>query len=315
MRHARLLLAVLALAGLAAAAEVVWLDGTRESVARVVVKDDRLLLSFEKGMRSVALRRVVAVRGDDDQPVALDRTLRDGPLETEAAAALAALPTADPVALHALQERLADTMRRVVMTRLAELAKDGKADLRARAGETLLLMGLAEPLGAGLDLALKDRDDGVRKRLATGLFAVLGALRTEGLADKVAEGLADRSVDVRTTLALVLGRLGDARAVDVLKASGIKHRDHHVRESAAEVLGELGDDAGVSVLIGMLTRTRHPAGPDLPEHLVIEEKVRVCDLLGKLKAKAAVSALKKATRAKQPDLAAAARRALAAIGS
>jgi sugar phosphate isomerase/epimerase len=88
-----------------------------------------------------------------------------------------------------------------------------------------------------------------------------------------------------------------------------------VRESAAEVLAELGDDAGVSVLVGMLSRTRHPAGPDLPARIALDEKIRVCDLLGRLKAKGAVEALKKAARAKEAELAAAAQRAIDAIGS
>jgi HEAT repeat protein len=307
--------ALLAFAAAAAAAEVIWLDGRREEAERVVVKGDRLLLPAEKGMRSVATRRVVRVIGDDGKDVPFDRALRDGAPDAEIAAMLASLPTAEGAALREVQERLADSMSRAVLERLSELARDRKAELRARAGETLLLMGTPESLGAGLGIAIGDGDAAVRRRVASALFAVLGALKVEGLGDRVAEGLADRDANVKATCALVLGRLGDARARDVLRASCLKSSDHHVRESAAEVLAELGDDAGVSVLIGMLSRTKHPAGPDLPARIVLEEKIRVCALLGNLKASRALDALKKAARAKEPELAAAARRAIDAIGS
>lgn len=115
--------ALLLVAAVAAAADVVWLDGRPEHVERVVVKGDRLLLSAEKGMRSVAARRVVRVVGDDGEDIAFDRSLREGPLAPEAAAALTGLPAADPVALREIQERLADSMSRAVMDRLAELGK------------------------------------------------------------------------------------------------------------------------------------------------------------------------------------------------
>jgi HEAT repeat protein len=275
----RCLGALLALAVVAGAEDLVWLDGRREHVERVTIKGDTLLVPFEKGMRSVPVRRVVQVVGADGQEIALDRTLRDGEPRPEAAAALASLAAADEPALREIQERLADSMSRAVMDRLAQLAKDKKGDLRARAGETLLLMGTAEPLRAGLDIALGDADADVRRRVSSALFQVQGALRAEGLADRVAEGLGDRNPAVKATFALVLGGLGDARARDVLKAC-LRNGDHHVRESAAEVLAELGDDAGVSVLVGMLSRTRHPAGPDLPARIALDEKIRVCDLLG-----------------------------------
>jgi HEAT repeat protein len=307
--------ALLAFAAIAAAAEVVWLDGHREQVGRVVVKGDRLLLPGEKGMRSVATRRVVRVIGEDGEDVAFDRALRDGAPGAETAAMLASLPTAEGAALRDVQDRLADSMSRAVMERLSELARDRKPELRARAGVTLLLMGTSESLAAGLGIATGDGDAGVRRRVASALFAVLGALGEGGLRDGVAQGLADRDPNVKATCALVLGRLADERARDVLKASCLKSSDHHVRESAAEVLAELGDDAGVGVLVGMLSRTKHPGGPDLPARIVLEEKVRVCELLRRLKASRALDALRKAARAKEPELAAAAQRAIDAIGS
>lgn len=310
----RRLAAFLVLVAAASAAEVVWLDGSRERVERVVVKGDRVLVPFEKGMRTVAARRIVEAFGDDGGEVALDRALRDGSLAAEDAATLAGLAGADPAALRDLQDRLADSMSRAVMDRLAGLAKDPKADVRARAGETLLLMGTAEPLGKGLEVALGDADAAVRNRVCSALFQVRGALRKEGLADRVAEGLGDRSRDVRTACALVLGALGDDRAREPLRTLGLKSADHHLRESAAEVLAGMGDDAGVAVLVSMLSRTRHAAGPDLPERVFLDEKIRVCDLLGKLKAKSALGALRKAAGAKDADLAAAARRAIEAIG-
>lgn len=303
--------ALLVLAVAAAAAEVVWLDGRREHVERVTVKGDLVLVPFEKGVRGIAVRRVVQVVGDDGQEVALDRALRDGALGAEAAAALTALPVADGPTLRELQERLADTMSRAVKDRLLELARDKKPELRARAVETLLLMGTAEALQAGLDLALGDADASVRHRGGSALFHVLGALRADGLADSVARGLLDRDARVKATCALVLGHLKDERARDALKVC-LKSGDHHLRESAAEALAELGDDAGVGVLLAMLTRAKHPTGDP---RIALDEKIRVCGLLGRLKARRAVDALRKAARAEESELAAAAQRALDEIGS
>ncbi len=79
------------------------------------------------------------------------------------------------------------------------------------------------------------------------------------------------------------------------------------------VVQAVGDDAGVSVLVGMLSRTRHPAGADLPARVVVEEKIRACELLGRLEARAALEALRKAALAREPELAAAAQRAIDAI--
>jgi HEAT repeat protein len=310
----RLLFLLLIVSPFADAAEVVWLDGRRETVSRVVVRDDRVLVSFAKGLRSVPKRRIVKAAGDDGAEIALDRKLVDGPPGAPIEAALAGLPDASPDSLPQLQEQLADSLSRAAMERLVELTTAKKAEVRTRAASTLLLMGVDEPLRAGLAVALGDKDREVRLRLASALYGVTGALDVAGLVGEVAKGLEDRDTGVRAAFAMVVGRLGDKRAIPVLKSAGLKNRDHHVRESAAEVLAELGDDAGVTVLIGMLTRTRHPAGKDFPERLFVEEKVRVCRHLGRLRARKATSALEKAARSKHEELAKAAREALAAIG-
>lgn len=310
----RLLVLVLILAQSGDAAEIVWLDGRHETVSRVAVRNDHVLIPFAKGLRSVPKRRIVKAVGDDGAEIALGRRLVDAPPGAPLEAALAALPDAAPDSLPQLQEQLADSLSRTVMERLVAYTKAKKAEVRARAASTLLLMGVDAPLRAGLAVALGDKDRKVRLRLASGLYGVTGALDAAGLADEVAKGLEDRDTGVRAAFALVLGHLGDKRAVPVLKSAGLKNRDHHVRESAAEALAELGDDAGVSVLIGMLSRTRHPAGKDFPERLFVEEKVRVCRHLGRLRARKAIPALEKAARSKHEELAKAAREALAAIG-
>lgn len=304
---------LLAFASVAQAAEVVWLDGRRETVRRVVVKADRVLVSFEKGMRSIPKRRLVKLVGDDGKPIAFERKLVDGPLGDQDQAALAMIPEAPPDRLPSVQERLADSLSRTVLERLVALAGAKKPELRARAATTLLLMGVDESIRAGLSVAVGDKDKAVRRRLASTLPQIAGALELCGSRDEVAKGLADKDSYARAAFALALGRLGDERAIPILKRDGIKHRDHHVRESAAEALAELGDDAGVKVLVSMLTRTRHPAGDSLPERLFVQEKVRVCGHLAKLRAKGAVPALKRAARSKNAELAKAARAALDAI--
>jgi len=305
------LLVILAAGRPVSGAEVTWLDGRRETVARASVKGDSVLLSFDKGMRSVSKRRVVRLTGDDGAEIALARQLTDVPADGALKAALEELSAAPPERMRMVEEQLADSMSRAVVAELVELSRSKKADTRARAATTLLLMGLDEPVRAGLAVALGDPDKGVRLRLASTLFEVRAVLRT----DDVAPGLEDRDAAAKATFAMVLGGLGDRRAVPVLRTAGLKNSDHHVRESAAETLAELGDDAGVTILIGMLSRAKHPAGASLPERLVVEEKVRVCGHLERLRARKAVPALKQAARSKNAELAAAANRALAAIAA
>ncbi len=295
-------------------AEVVWLDGRRETVKRIVVKPDHLLVANSRGLQRLSKRRVVQARDNDGKAIVLRRELRDAPLDEALRGMLAALPGTPPEKWPRAQEQLADAMSRAVMQQLIGLTKDKRPETRARAGTVLLMMGIESPLRAGLSVAQQDKDKGVRRALASTLFQVAGALRAARLADTVAQGLADRDAIVKTSVALALGRMGDQRALPVLKA-GLKNRDHHVRESVAEALAELGSDAGVGVLIRMLSRRTHPAGPSLPKRLVIEEKIRMCDHLGRLRSKKAISALKKAGRSKNPELAAAAKRALDAVNA
>ena len=304
--------AVLSIAQLGHAAELVWLDGRRETTKRIVVKQNSVLIATDRGLRSVSKRRIVKALNDDGESIALDRGLRDVALRDTMRTALAALREISPDQLPRIQEQLADSLSRAVMKHLVELAGNKQPEIRARAATTLLMMGVDEPLRAGLSLARQDKDKKVRLRLASALFQVLGALEASSLIDEVAKGLSDRDQNVRTAFALVLGRLGDQRALPVLK-TGLKNRDHHVRESAAEALAELGSDAGVNVLIGMLSRKKHPGGSALPEQVVIDEKIRICGYLARLRAKKALTALKRAARSKNPELAAAAKRAVDAM--
>ncbi|MHC4952576.1 MAG: hypothetical protein ACYTGZ_01700 [Planctomycetota bacterium] len=71
------------------------------------MRKDRVLISFDNGMRSIAKRSVVRAIGDDSKELALDRRLSDAP----------------PERVHELQERIANAMSRAAMDQLVGLTK------------------------------------------------------------------------------------------------------------------------------------------------------------------------------------------------
>jgi HEAT repeat protein len=120
--------------------------------------------------------------------------------------------------------------------------------------------------------------------------------------------------------------MGNKDGAEILKKA-LDDKDHHVRETAAEALAELGDDSGANVLIKMLkyTERNHPfllankdvqrdksAWADLVK-ITVDEKVRVCGLLGSLKCKEARSVLKTLSQSKTSEIAEAASNALKEI--
>ena len=101
-------------------------------------------------------------------------------------------------------------------------------------------------------------------RARVGLFALL--LSTGGLAraaadvkvdDLVRAVTDDTNYKVRVQAALVLGKLGDPRAVQPL-IKALADQNKTVRGIAASALGQLGDAAAVDPLRGLLRRETDP---------------------------------------------------------
>jgi hypothetical protein len=106
-------------------------------------------------------------------------------------------------------------------------------------------------------------------------------------------------------------------------ATFVGDSDHHVREDAAMTLAECGNDAGSKLLVVMARRDRSPEmeanrGADeatkaLVARLARRERLRACELLGRLQVQSAVAMLRGLAAGKDEELAAAAKRAIARI--
>lgn len=300
--------------------QVVWLDGRRESVERVVVKADHVLVKIDGRTRRVARRSVVAVVRASGESKPVEPTVSSAPIDATQRSLLDRLGNASPPEAPAIQTALADRPSRATLDALARLTKAGSPEARARAAEVLLLSATPDGFDAAVALLRSDAPIATRERVATSLSRVVGAIRVRGWGPRLAPLLTDRHRGVRIAVALALGHAGVADAAAVLKKDGLRDRDHHVREAAAEALATLGDASGVRILLKMLTRTKHPAMTTAADRkdptlvrIMIDEKVRVCRLLGALRATTAKAALTKAARSQHADLAAAAKRALDAI--
>jgi len=302
--------------------EIVLLDGRRESVDRAVLKGDFVMVKFARGLRRIPRRQVVKILHAGGREEVLERKLVERPLTQMEERLLKAMETAEPSSLRQIEEQLADGSSRALLEALKTSSSNSAGKTRVRAAEVMMMMCVKEAFEAALEVLRNDPEDTVREQLVSALFRILGALEVHGWHKQIIPLLEDTKRAVRTTAALALGQIGVAKATPVLEKEALRSRDHHVRESAAEVLAGLGNDAGVPILIRMLRRRTHPAAAggaadatekSLHDRLLIEEKVRVCGLLERLKSRKARSALKAAARSKNPELAAAAARALQAI--
>lgn len=255
--------------------------------------------------------------------------LADTPVTKRQEALLGRLVAVPAPGQFDVANQLATKPSRPLVERLTSLSRGEKAEQRIRAALVLGKIPARSALERVVSLAVGDTDESVRVAAVGMLLAdgVAGLVKEAGLADSMHGGLEDSSLDVRFGVALVLARTGDEAAAPVLK-KGLKDRDHHRREEAAEALALLGDASGVGVLIKMIRYTdrTHPAlkanreleGTEAWKRLVAsvhEERIRVCGHLARLKAKRALSALKKLVRAKDARVAAAAKKAVAAISA
>jgi HEAT repeat protein len=301
---------VLLLALSAAAAELVYVDGRRETVDDAKLEDGAVLVRFERGLRRVPRSDVAKIVGNDGHEETIARAMVPGALTAEQRADLDGLAKVDDLAFLQARQRLAASMSEAVLARLGEIAASSDPAARARAGDVMVKMGTEASVDAAVALGLGDASDKVRTQVASSLSGIAGLVATQGWQEKLRPGLEHKDRTVRALFSLALGRAGDATAIPVLRRDALTHADHHVRESAAETLAELGDDGGLDLLLKMARRTKHPAGDDA---ILLAERIRVCGLLGKLGNEKAVTTLKTIARSRDESLADAAKQALDAI--
>lgn len=294
------------------AGSVVAVDGSR---AKVKTADGAL--------RVVDARSIdVEVRADGTEK-RHSCTLVAGPMAPPIAALLARLQKGEPLEMPDLSQLTVACSADLV----AELGKvaDGKtAASRALAVRALAMSATKEGLRAALDRAVADRSGALWREVAAQIpaGACLGALEALGAVEDVEKGLTSKERNVRFGCASAASRLGSKAALPVL-ATFVGDSDHHVRESAAVTLAECGDPAGAKVLMVMCKRERAPveeanrdadaATRDLVARIAKRERIRACELLGKLRYAAAAATLQALARHADAAIAAAARKAAATI--
>ncbi len=130
---------------------------------------------------------------------------------------------------------------------LIQALTDGNQNVRARAASALEKIGdsrAVEPLIAALDR----QDNQLCRRAAEALVRIC----TSNI-EPLLETLKDisRGYRARSKVALVLGQIGDARAIEPL-ITALKRYQQDVRQAATEALGEIGDPRAVEPLIEAL---------------------------------------------------------------
>lgn len=258
------------------------------------------------------------------------KKLDTGPLTNLQRSLLEQLKTVPPPQWMMTARKLADKPSASVLTELEKLANDDQEETRKRACYTLIKMKTKESLERAVKTALSDKSPSLRITVSSYLSSedTPDLLNKANLMVESKKGLSDRKQEVRFAFALILAKAGDKAAVPTLKKM-LSNRDHHHRQSAAESLAELGDDSGVKILIKMLSYTdkNHPflkanksmkkdaSAWDSLLRIVREERLRICGLLGRLKAEKALPVLRKLAGSKDPEISKAARKSIEDIES
>jgi hypothetical protein len=294
---------------------LVHADGRREN-ATAPRKDAKGEWSVEcEGRRTVVHGgEVVAIVDANGKETAIIPVLTEAPDSPESVAALAGLRDPKNKTWEPLCEQLAKRPSRGVHEALVKLAGDPRKELRSRAMTALAWLRTKESALALAAAVLAEKDPGLHRDAASGLFAVEEILRRSDSAELLTKGLQDKDATVRIIFA-TLAPPDDAVAAEVLRKDGLKHSDHHMRESVAQELGERGDGSGEGILIGLLSRTKVPAlsgDAEFDEKLMAEGQARACFALGKIGSATARSALSKATASRFLLVQRAATKALAA---
>jgi HEAT repeat protein len=290
----------------------------------VGVEDNRAKIRGADGkLRLVDVRRIDNARAADGTTKRFAAKLIDGPMSADATRALERLESGEALAPPELFQ-LTERCNRDAFAKLEQLAASDKRAVRQCAAQALAMAATPETVKAALEAALADSDPGLLREVGSlvGHGAALAAVEEAGATELLEKGMASKDQKARFGFAWAAARLGSDEALPVL-ATFLTDRDHHARESAAMALAERGDDAGAKILIEIAKRKRAPAeaanrGADdetkaLVARMVLRERVRACELLGRLKCDEATSSLRALLRSKEPELAAAAERALAQI--
>jgi len=306
-------------------AQEVWLEGGDVLPGSVVdVKDNRARIRGADGaLRQLHVRRI-------DHEVAADGTVRrfaasmhEGAIDAAERALLEQVQKGQEAPFPELMQATERSSRAFVEALQAELASD-KAAVREQAARVLVVTAVPEAVHAALAAAVEESKGRMLKTIASSLSSgsSLAALAASDALALVDAGLEAKDPDTRFSLAWVGARLGSQAALPVL-ARSLTDSDHHVRESAAFALAERGDAAGASLLMTMARRSRSPVqnanrSADaetraLVDRLALRERCRACELLGLLRHEPALAVLRKLATDKDPQLAAAAGAAVAAI--
>jgi HEAT repeat protein len=288
------------------------------------VDDNRARIRDADGkVRVVDVRRIDHARAADGSTKRFAAKLIDGPLSAEATRALERLESGEELAYPELFQ-LTERCNAEAAAKLERLAASDKRAVRQRAAQALAMAATPETVKAALEAALAAGDAAVLREVGSlvGHGAALAAVEEAGATGLLEKGMASKDQKARFGFAWAAARIGSDDALPVL-ATFLTDRDHHTRESAAMALAERGDDSGAKILIEIAKRKRAPAEAAnrdaddetkaLVARAVMRERVRACELLGRLKCEAAAASLRALLRSKEPELAAAAERALAQI--
>ena len=317
-------LAASAAAG-ALAQEVVTSNGEVIAGSVVSVEGSRAKIRTADGaMRVVGVESIDCERLADGKVKRHPAQLTKGPLDAPSVAMLARLQKGDPVAEEDLMPLTAKCTQEAIDA-LSAVASNKGHKARQAAARILALTATKEGIRAAFDAANADTGGVLWKAIANGIGsgAGIGAVDAAGARGDVEAMLTSKDRQVRFGCAWIAAKLGSTDALPVL-ATFVGDADHHVRESAAMCLAECGNPAGAKLLITMCTRERSPemeankkADAEtraLVARLVSRERIRSCELLGQLKCKEAIPALTALGKHKDLALAAAAKKALEAIG-
>ncbi|MBL8749310.1 MAG: HEAT repeat domain-containing protein [Planctomycetes bacterium] len=272
-------------------------------------------------MRMVDVRDIdleVDAKGEEKRHAA---TLAKGPTTPRATALLARLVKGEVLELPDLVG-LSENCTQEVLDGLQKTLAGKAAAPRALAAQALALSATQEGVKAAIAAAKADPTlwKGVANALDSG--AALAAMQAIDARADIETAMTHKDRIVRFCASWVAAHLESKDALPVL-ATFLADSDHHIRESAAVGLAECGDAAGAKVLMTMAKREKSPAMDanrdadaatrDLVARGARQERIRACKLLGALKAKDAVATLTSLGKHGDPDIAAAAKAALAAI--
>lgn len=293
------------------------IDGSIDSVLGSKAK----VRTTDGKVRQIDVRTIAFERKSDGTESRHAATLATGEISPPAHALLARMAAGEALAPPEVW-RLTEQCTASMIVELTELAQKPKT--RAMALAALARSATKEGVRAAVDVATKDGTGHAWREVAPHLLANTGvaALASAEAITDVEKALAHKDRPTRFAVAWIATKLGCTAALPVL-TTFLQDSDHHLRESAATCLAEAGDAGGAKLLLTMVKREKSPAmdanrtadaeTKALVARGALAERVRTCELLGRLRFKDAVSVLTALQKHADPALATAARYALAAM--